>query len=57
MPTWPLRGSGVVSVTETTKAVLRALFGNAVPLIGLGVAVIVNAAWIGLLCYFVFKLV
>ena len=50
-------GTGVVSVTETTKAVLRDLFGNAVPLIGLGAAVIVNAAWIGLLCYFVFKLV
>ena len=31
-----------MSVTETTKAVLRALFGNAVPLIGLGVAVIVE---------------
>ena len=61
MPTTPLGdalgGIGVVSVTETTKAVLRALFGNAVPLIGLGVAVIVNAAWIGLFCYFVFKLV
>ena len=48
---------GVVSVTEATKAVVRALFGNAVPLIGLGVAVIVNAVWIGLLCYFAFKLV
>jgi hypothetical protein len=53
-----------VSVTETTKAVpstrrnvLRALLGNALPLIGLGLAVIVNAAWIGLLGYFVFRLV
>ena len=38
-----------MSVTETTKAVLRTLLRNALPLIGLGVAVIVNAAWIGFL--------
>jgi hypothetical protein len=30
---------------------------DALPLIGLGVAVIVNAAWIGFLGYFVFRLV
>jgi len=46
-----------VSVTETTKAVLGTLLRNALPLIGLGVAVIVNAAWIGLLGYFVLRLV
>ena len=49
--------AGVVSVTETTKAALRAFFGNSLPLIGLGLAVIANVAWIGLLGYFVFKLV
>jgi hypothetical protein len=54
----------VVSVTETTNAapstrrsVSPALLGNALPLIGLALAVIVNAAWIGLLGYFVFRLV
>jgi hypothetical protein len=54
----------VVSVTETGKAmsstrrnVLRAVLGNALPLIGLGFAVIVNVAWIGFLGYFFFKLV
>jgi hypothetical protein len=53
-----------VSVTETGKAmsstrrnVLRAVLGNALPLIGLGFAVIVNVAWIGFLGYFFFKLV
>jgi hypothetical protein len=46
-----------VSVTETTKAVPGTLLRNALPVIGLGVAVIVNAAWIGLLCYFVLRLV
>jgi hypothetical protein len=46
-----------VSVTEATKAALRGLFGNAPPLIGLGLAVIVNVAWVGLLGYFIFKLV
>jgi hypothetical protein len=30
---------------------------NALPLVELGLAVIVNAAWIGLLGYFVLKLV
>jgi hypothetical protein len=38
----------VVSVTEETKAALRGLFGNAPPL-GLGIAVILNVAWVGLL--------
>jgi hypothetical protein len=37
----------VVSVTDTKKAVLGARLRNALPLIGLSVAVIVNAAWIG----------
>jgi hypothetical protein len=46
-----------VSVTETTKAALRARLRNALPLVGLGVAVIVNAAWIGFLGYFVLRLV
>ena len=46
-----------MSVTETTKAVLGTLLRNALPLIGLGVAVIVNAAWIGFLGYFVLRLV
>ena len=55
---------GVVSATEaakpmpsTRRTVLRAILGNAVPLIGLALAVVVNAAWIGLLGYFVLKLV
>jgi hypothetical protein len=47
----------VVSVTETKKAVLGARLSNALLLIGLSVAVIVNAAWIGFLGYFVFRLV
>ena len=54
----------IVRVTETTKAapstrrnILPALLGSALPLIGLALAVIVNAAWIGLLGYFVFRLV
>ena len=47
----------VVSVTETKKAVLGTRLRNALPLIGLSVAVIVNAAWIGFLGYFVFRLV
>jgi hypothetical protein len=47
----------VVSVTDTKKAVLGARLRNALPLIGLSVAVIVNAAWIGFLGYFVFRLV
>ena len=51
------RRVAVVSVTETTKAVLGTLLRNALPLIGLGVAVIVNAAWIGFLGYFVLRLV
>jgi hypothetical protein len=53
-----------MSAIETTKAVpstrrkiVRNLIGNALPPIGLGVAVIVNAVWIGLLGYFVLKLV
>jgi hypothetical protein len=36
---------------------LGTLLRNALPLIGLGVAVIVNAAWIGFLGYFVLRLV
>jgi hypothetical protein len=47
----------VASITETTKAVLDNMLRDALPLIGLGVAVIVNAAWIGFLGYFVFRLV
>jgi hypothetical protein len=55
---------GVVSATEAAKPmpstrrnVLRSILGNALPLIGLALAVVVNAAWIGLLGYFVLKLV
>jgi hypothetical protein len=44
-------------VTETTKAVLPSVVANALPLLGLGAAVIVNAAWIGLLVYWIFRLV
>jgi hypothetical protein len=53
-----------MSVTEATKAALSTrreivgnLIGNALPPIGLGLAVIVNIAWLGLLGYIVFKLV
>ena len=51
------RSVAVVSVTDPTKAVLRTLLRNALPLIGLGFAVIVNAALIDLLRYFVLRLV
>jgi hypothetical protein len=51
-------------VTEATKAapptrrdIAGNLMGNALPLIGLCIAVVVNGAWIGLLGYLVFKLV
>ena len=46
-----------MSVTETKKAILGTRLSNALPLIGLSVAVIVNAAWIGFLGYFVLRLV
>ena len=53
-----------MSITEVTKAVLSTrgkivgnLIGKALPLIGLSIAVIVNAAWICLLGYFVLKLI
>ena len=53
-----------MGVTETAKVVpsrwgviIRTLIGNALPLIGLGVAVIMNVAWIGFLGYFVLMLV
>jgi hypothetical protein len=53
-----------MSVTEATRVrlpmrreIVGNLIGEALPLIGLGIAVIVNAAWIGLVGYFVFKLV
>ena len=36
---------------------VRARVWTALPLIGLGLAMIVNAAWIGFLGYFVLKLV
>jgi hypothetical protein len=44
-------------VTETTKAVLPSVIASVLPLLGLGAAVIVNAAWIGLLVYWIFRLV
>jgi hypothetical protein len=44
-------------VTETTKAVLPSVVASAIPLLGLGAAVIVNAAWIGFLGYWIFRLV
>jgi hypothetical protein len=44
-------------VTQTTKAVLPGVIASVLPLLGLGAAVIVNAAWIGLLVYWVFSLV
>lgn len=47
----------VKSMPSTRRHVLRAILGNALPLIGLALAVVVNAAWIGLLGYFVLKLV
>ena len=59
VPTPPGRWERVpnVSVTETRKPALHTRLRNALPLVGLGVAVIVNAAWVGLLGYFVFRLV
>ena len=53
-----------MSVKEATKAALSTrrkifgnLIGNALPPTGLGLAVIVNIAWLGLLGYVVFELV
>ena len=52
-----------MSAIETTAVaskyskIVRNLMDNVLPLTGLGVAVIVNAAWIGLLGYFFLKLV
>jgi hypothetical protein len=51
-----------VDVVETAApsnpvSTLRTRMSNALPLIGLGLAVIVNAAWIGFLSYCVLKLV
>ena len=40
-------------MTETTKAVMNGVL----PLLGLGAAIIVNAAWIFLLVYWIFRLV
>jgi hypothetical protein len=37
--------------------IARGVAGSVLPLIGLGVAVIVNAAWIGFLGYWIFNLV
>jgi hypothetical protein len=56
-----LEGGGV-SVEQKTRAVasygkVRTLIANALPLIGLGVALIMNAVWLCLLGYFVLKLV
>ena len=44
-------------MTETTKAVLPSVIASVLPLFGLGAAVFVNAAWIGLLVYWIFRLV
>jgi hypothetical protein len=55
----PVGGRGVasVSVKEAAKAAVRTRLRNALPLVGLCVAVIVNVAWIGFLGYFVLRLV
>jgi hypothetical protein len=53
-----------MSVSEATKAALStrreivgSLIANALPPIELGIAMIVNVIWLGLLGYLVFKLV
>jgi hypothetical protein len=44
-------------VTETGKAISLSVIARVLPLLGLGVAVIVNAAWIAFLGYWIFRLV
>ena len=48
-------GFGIV--TETTKAVSPSVIARVIPLLGLGAALIVNAAWIAFLGYWIFRLV
>jgi hypothetical protein len=44
-------------VTETTEAVSPSVIARVIPLLGLGAALIVNAAWIAFLGYWIFRLV
>jgi hypothetical protein len=44
-------------VSETTKAVSPSVVARVLPLLGLCAAVVVNAAWIGFLGYWIFRLV
>ena len=43
-------------MTETTKAASPSVTASVLPLLGLCAAVIVNAAWIGFLGYWIFRL-
>ena len=44
-------------MTETTKAMSAGVIARVLPLLGLCAAVVVNAAWIGFLGYWIFRLV
>ena len=43
-------------MTETTKAVSPSAIARVLPLLGLCAAIFVNAAWIGFLGYWIFRL-
>jgi hypothetical protein len=57
VPNAPGRREGLGIVTETTKRVLPSVIARVLPLSGLCAAIIVNAAWIGFLGYWIFRLV
>ena len=44
-------------MTETPKTVTSSVVSRVLPLFGLCAAIIVNAAWIGFLGYWIFRLV
>ena len=44
-------------MSETTKTVSHSFISRVLPLLGLCAAIIVNAAWIGFLGYWFFRLV
>lgn len=50
-------GQKARAASASSYGKVRTLIANALPLIGLGVALIMNAVWLCLLGYFVLKLV
>ena len=53
----PALTGGLGIVSETRKAVSPSAIARVLPLLGLCAALIVNAAWIGFLGYWIFRLV